>query len=84
LRRLVLLKDLEPARAALALDVYLTLPLERHAHVALLPRLRQLRASLTGYDAAYVALAEGLNAPLLTCDRKLARAHGHKAIVELC
>ena len=84
LRRLVRLKELDPARAELALDDYLALVVERHAHVELVPRLWQLRETLTAYDAAYVALAEGLNAPLLTCDGKLARAPGHKAVVELC
>jgi len=84
LRRLVRLKELDPARAALALDDHLALGVERHAHAELVPRLWQLRETLTAYDAAYVALAEGLNAPLLTCDGKLARAQGHKATVELC
>ncbi len=84
LRRLVLLKDLSPGRAKLALDDYLALVVERHPHIELVPRLWQLRETLTAYDAAYVALAEGLNAPLLTCDGKLARAHGHKARIELC
>jgi predicted nucleic acid-binding protein len=84
LRRLVLLDDVRPVRASLALDDYLALGLERHAHVELIPRIWQLRASLSAYDAAYIALAEGLSAPLLTCDARLARAHGHRARVELC
>jgi predicted nucleic acid-binding protein len=42
-----------------------------------------LRESVTAYDAAYVTLAEALNAPLLTCDGKLARSHGHRAKIEL-
>jgi predicted nucleic acid-binding protein len=48
-----------------------------------LPRVWELRANLTAYDAAYVALAEALGAPLLTRDRRLARAAGHGARVEL-
>jgi len=42
-----------------------------------------LRDSLTAYDAAYVALAEGLQAPLLTCDARLGRSHGHQARIEI-
>lgn len=84
LRRLVLLKDIAPTHAELALDDYLALIIERHAHIELLPRLWRLRDALTAYDAAYLALAEGLDAPLLTCDSKLGRAHGHGATVELC
>ena len=38
---------------------------------------------MTAYDAAYVALAEVLGAPLLTLDRRLAAAHGHRARVEI-
>jgi predicted nucleic acid-binding protein len=49
----------------------------------LLPRIWQLRDSASAYDAAYLALAEALDAPLLTCDGKLARSHGHTAKVEL-
>jgi len=48
-----------------------------------LPRIWSLRDNLTAYDAAYVALAESLPAPLLTCDRRLAKAPGHGAVVEL-
>jgi predicted nucleic acid-binding protein len=82
LRRLVLFKELHSARAELALDDYLALVIIRHGHAGLMPRLWQLRATLTAYDAVYVALAEGLGAPLLTCDGKLARAHGHRAVVD--
>ena len=39
-------------------------------------------ANLTAYDAVYVALAEALGAPLVTCDGRLARATGHRARVE--
>jgi predicted nucleic acid-binding protein len=38
---------------------------------------------LTAYDAAYVALAEALDAPLLTRERRLASATGHHAKIEL-
>lgn len=49
----------------------------------MLARLWQLRENLTAYDAAYVALSEELDAPLLTLDRRLANATGHRARIEL-
>ena len=52
------------------------LDLQRHAHEPLLDRIWQLRQNLTAYDAAYVALAEVLDAALLTCDVRLARRSG--------
>jgi predicted nucleic acid-binding protein len=55
----------------------------RHSHEPLLPRIWELRDNLTAYDAAYVALAETLDAPLLTLDAKLASALGHEAQIEL-
>ena len=39
----------------------------------------KLRRTLTTYDAAYVALAETLDVPLLTTDERIARSHGHRA-----
>jgi len=47
----------------------------------LLPRIWQLRESLGTYDATYLALAEALDAPLLTCDATLARDRGHRALI---
>lgn len=40
------------------------------------------RRNITAYDAGYVALAESLNVPLLTRDRRLSRASGHAARIE--
>ncbi|HWD23638.1 MAG TPA: type II toxin-antitoxin system VapC family toxin [Burkholderiales bacterium] len=57
--------------------------IERHAHADLLPRIWQLRESVSARDASYIALAEALDAPLVTCDAKLARSHGHSAQIEL-
>lgn len=45
-------------------------------HSKLATRAWELRGSVTYYDASYVALAELLDAPLVTLDRRLARAHG--------
>jgi predicted nucleic acid-binding protein len=83
LRRLVRQKEITVARAGQALQDLADLLIERHEHQALIPRVWQLRDSLSAYDGAYVALAEALAAPLLTCDRKLAGAHGHRATIEL-
>jgi len=57
--------------------------LQRHAHEPLLDRVWELRENLSVYDAVYVALAEALDAVLLTCDRRLARAPSFAARVEL-
>ena len=45
--------------------------------------MRQLRKNLTAYDAVYVALAEMLEAPLVTRDARLTRAPGPGAVIEL-
>ena len=71
------------ARADAALVDFEGLVIERHGHRPLFRRVCGLRTSLSAYDATYVALAEGLAAPMLTCDDKLARAHGHKAKIEV-
>ena len=54
-------------------------PVTRTAHRPLLPRVWELRHAITAYDAAYVALAEQLDVPLLTCDSELGGANGHGA-----
>ncbi|HKV25046.1 MAG TPA: type II toxin-antitoxin system VapC family toxin [Candidatus Acidoferrum sp.] len=83
LRRYVRDKAITAQRGEEALDDLSDMPLRRYPHNFLLPRVWGLRASLTAYDAAYVALAEALDAPLLTCDRKIASASGHSAKVEV-
>jgi predicted nucleic acid-binding protein len=83
IRRLTLAGEISARRAESALIALLDLELTRHEHTAFIGRMWELRASMTAYDAAYIALAEGLAAVLLTCDRRLARAHGHCARVEL-
>jgi len=73
--RMALHRDLVSAkRAGLALQHYLQLPLTRHDHRALLPRMLELRSNFSAYDACYVALAEGLDADFLTADEPLSRA----------
>jgi len=83
MRRLVQAKEITVGRADVALSDFEGLTIERHAHRPLIRRVWGLRASLSAFDATYVALAEALAAPMLTCDEKLARAHGHKAKIEV-
>ena len=83
LRRYERAGELSDARARVAVIDLGDLPLSRYPHTPLLPRMWELRKNLTGYDAAYVALAEVLEAPLVTCDAKLAQAPGHRAHVDL-
>ncbi|MDQ3520482.1 MAG: type II toxin-antitoxin system VapC family toxin [Gemmatimonadota bacterium] len=83
LRRYVSRGEVAPGRARSALDLLLGFPMERYTHEPLLSRIWDLRTTLTAYDAAYVALAEGLRAPLVTCDARLANAPGIRAAVEL-
>jgi predicted nucleic acid-binding protein len=83
LRRLLKRKEIALLRAMQALEDFADLLIERHAHAWLGPRVWQLCRGLTAYDATYVALAEAMDAPLLTCDAKLARAQGHRAKIEL-
>jgi predicted nucleic acid-binding protein len=82
LRRFVAGGELTAARAEQALADYDDLRIARYPHRPLLPRIWQLRENYTAYDAAYLALAEALGAPLVTCDRRLATAPGHRATVE--
>jgi predicted nucleic acid-binding protein len=83
LRRYVTNKIITAQRGQEALDDFGDVPLSRYPHDFLIPRIWELRATLTAYDAAYVALAELLEASLLTCDRKIASAPGHRAKVEI-
>jgi predicted nucleic acid-binding protein len=83
LRGLVRASKLSEPRAKAALVDLAELPLIRHPHESLLQRVWQLRTNLTAYDAAYVALAETLDATLLTCDNRLGRAAPTSITVEV-
>jgi len=69
---------LSTAQASKALDRYQRMRLRRYPQVRLLGRVWELRDSVSTYDAAFVALAEILQLPLLTADQRLARANGPK------
>ena len=75
--------QLTAARAEQALDDLGALAIARYGHEILRPAIWRLRNSLTAYDAAYVALAELLDAQIVTCDARLARSRGHAAIFQL-
>jgi predicted nucleic acid-binding protein len=83
LRRYVRDKAMTAQRGQEALEDLDALPLNRYPHDFLVPRVWQLRANLTAYDAVYVALSELLDAPLLTCDSGMASTPGHHATIEV-
>ena len=82
LRRLVRSREVTPARAAEAIADLADLDLQRHTHLDFMTRAWELRENFTTYDAMYVALAEALDAAVITCDVPLARAPGHRARIE--
>jgi predicted nucleic acid-binding protein len=83
LRKQLAIGALDGRRAGLALTDLADLPLRRVPHLPLLARCWQLRDNLTVYDAAYVALAEVLDAPLVTADSRLGRAPGTTCQIEV-
>jgi predicted nucleic acid-binding protein len=83
LRRLSLSGKIQERRAQQVLTDLADLPLIRYAHDELAGRVWSLRDTLTANDAMYVALAEGIEATLVTCDERLGRAHGHKAQIDV-
>lgn len=83
LRRFEQAGRIGPERAGQALEDLLAFSIERYPHDILLRRVWSLRPNATAYDASYLALAEALDAPLLTRDRRLATTPGHGARVEI-
>jgi predicted nucleic acid-binding protein len=80
-RRLALAERLTAHGARGAVRALRELPVARHAHDPLLDRALELRDSITAYDACYVALAELLDATMMTADLRLARAPGMRCPV---
>jgi predicted nucleic acid-binding protein len=83
LRRVAQQGVVSKTRADEAVHDLLDLRLTRYPHHVLLSRVWQLRHNLSAYDAAYVALAEKLDAPVITRDSRLASTSGHGAAIEL-
>jgi predicted nucleic acid-binding protein len=83
LRRLVIGGQLSEDRAADARDDFADLAVARYEHTLVADRTWELRHNLTAYDATFVALAELLDVPLVTCDAPLADAPGNRAAIEL-
>ena len=83
LRRYARAGEIDNRRGRKAIDDLADMPIRRYPHDILLPRVWDLQHNLTAYDAVYVALAEALDAPLVTRDRRLAGAAGHGAEIEL-
>ncbi|MGH9157418.1 MAG: type II toxin-antitoxin system VapC family toxin [Acidimicrobiales bacterium] len=82
-RRLAAGGHLDERRASLAIDDLAAFRVDRVRHEPLLGRCWELKANLTVYDAAYVALAERLNVTLLTADGRIAGAPGPRCPVEI-
>lgn len=73
---------LDERRAAMALADLANLDLERVSHRPLLGRIWELHPNVTPYDAAYVALAETIEATLVTADHRLSQAPGPRCEIE--
>ncbi|MGI8984178.1 MAG: type II toxin-antitoxin system VapC family toxin [Acidimicrobiales bacterium] len=82
-RRLVAAGDIDERRASLAIADLGGLRMVRVRHEPLVGRCWELKANLTVYDAAYVALAERIDATLLTADGKISRAPGTRCVIEV-
>jgi predicted nucleic acid-binding protein len=75
--------ELSARRGGEALEDLGSIQIERYPHHHFLARIWALRSNATAYDACYLALAEALDAPLVTRDRRLAAVPGHGARVEV-
>lgn len=83
LRKRWLAGDISDERFAVAVEDLEDLELDRYPTLPLMWRAYQLRANVTAYDAAYVALAEALGCELLTGDRRLFKATGARCPIRL-
>ena len=83
LRRLVLAGDVPAGRAEEAIDDLGLLRIIRHGHTDLAVRVWKLRYNFTAYDAVYLALAESLDASVVTCDGPFGGARGHSSRIEV-
>lgn len=82
LRKRWIAKTVTVEAAGIAIRGLQRAPITRHPVQPLVARMWDLRQNITAYDAAYVALAESLDAPLITRDARLARSSGHAARID--
>jgi predicted nucleic acid-binding protein len=83
LRRRAAAGELDDRRAHMALVDLMDLPVTRYPHLPFAVRAWELRRNATPYDAAYVALAEVLDCPLVTADHALVGIPGVRCAVEV-
>lgn len=83
IRRAVVRELITDHEGLVAVADFQSLPLRRWPTKPFVERAYQLRSTHSVADGIYVAVAEGLGAPLITCDGRLARSHGHRAEIEL-
>jgi predicted nucleic acid-binding protein len=83
LRGLVRGRKLSVDRAQDASTDYARLNITRYPVSGMSNRIWQLRNNLTAYEACFVALAEALECPIVTCDERLSRSSGHTAQVDV-
>ena len=79
-RGLTLRGLIQDRRGRAAIEILQALPLHRHPATPLLPRIWELRGRLSAHDATYVALAEALDAPLATFDRRMTALPGLEVV----
>lgn len=83
IRRAVVRQLISDHEGLVAVADFQSMPLRRWPTKPFIQRAYELRSTHTVADGVYVALAEGLAAPLITCDGRLAQSQGHGAAVEL-
>jgi len=83
MRRLVRAGEVRVDRVREAIEDLGLLRIIRHGHLDLAARAWQLRQNFTAYDAVYLALAESLDATVVTCDSPFGAAPGHSARIEV-
>jgi predicted nucleic acid-binding protein len=83
IRRAVVRRLISDHEGLIAVADFLSLPVRRWPTKSFVQRAYQLRTTHTVADGMYIALAEGLPAPLITCDGRLAQSDGHDAQIEL-
>lgn len=83
IRRAVLRGLISDHEGLVAVTDFRSLSIRRWEAKPFVPRAYELRSTHTVADGMYVALAEALAAPLVTCDGRLAQSHGHNAKMQL-